>query len=779
MVRKTRKDHDRLKIDMQFQVHTADDDKMLHCGKCYGGKDAAGSSIPANRRITFKDKKIAETSSLPSSPVGTSTDGMDSEEGQWMSRELYRRLDRLGLSEGKSSLDPYERARRGLEVLTDKCNLARPLRVPGRRTQPTEVSEGGTTVSSKILNVPEYQEEIEIGEKGFSIHPPKLVEGLSDEGLRERTGELKYPLPQYSVYSLPDQIRRGEQPKLGGKLIGFVPYKGLTTVTGGSPRNPGFDLYLPIGGGMVITQMSAWYVPDKSPEGHSMVQVMLDLWKTKYGTSFYNIDTVTGQVYISKDGKITAIPEKCLFKPIVGTEIMSTTPIRGLGMGKLVVETPESPLGQPGMPPAAESTKKVGLKHYPANLGESFISFKDQEITKSSKYTPESKAGTLESEDQPSSLHLGPTPRSLGGGPEPSVLSPDDVDEISQREEQERKRVAKQLAEEAKQAQLIIEERKKAEEALLEEERRKAQEQERARQKAQSLASQREEEARKQEQENKLHQQEMQHLLKEKERIRYERISILTSHLTLLIKRKKDLREELLNKRDEQIKTTQETDEIRQIRRDELQNIYRGYAEQVVDPVLEYWDLDEHTPENACVLPIDDLEDYDVTYKMGHKWSERELMKLRFNLEEIKLEPRYWEMAQGIRNMMFPHQTRETRKIKQDWEQKYATEVQWQTIAESAIQQQIESLKLDKDLQQKKAESNDKRPTVVAPPDLGKEKHPSREGHQKASVEKEADKAKKVGRPNKPGTPDQEQMDREQQEAVKAAASITRGVNGK
>ena len=236
------RDHERLKIDMQFQVHTADDDKLLRCGKRYGGEDAPGSSIPANRKITFKGKKIAETSSLPTSPVETSTDGMDSEEGQRMSRELYRRLDQLGLSEGKSSLNPYERARRGLEVLTDKRNLARPLRVPGRGTQPTEVSEGGTTVSSKILNVPEYQEEIEIGEKGFSIHPPKLVEGPSDEGLRDRAGELKYPLPQYSIYSLPDQIRRGEQPRLGGKPVGFVPYKGPTTVTGGSPRNPGFDL---------------------------------------------------------------------------------------------------------------------------------------------------------------------------------------------------------------------------------------------------------------------------------------------------------------------------------------------------------------------------------------------------------------------------------------------------------------------------------------------------------------------------------------------------------
>ena len=369
---------------MQFQVHTADNDKILCGGKRYGGEDVPGSSMPANRKITFKDKKVSETSSLPSSPVGTSTDGMDSEEGQCMSRDLYRRLDQLGLSEGKSSLDPYERARRGLEVLTDKRNLARPLRVPGRGTQPTEVTEGRTTVSSQILNVPEYQEEVEIGEKGSSIHPPKLVEGPSDEGLWEKTGELKYPVPQYSIYSLRDQIRRGEQPRIGDQPIGFVPYKGPTTVTGGSPRNPGFDLYLPIGGGLAITQMSAWYVPDKSPEGNSMVQVMLDLWKTKYGTSFYDIDTVTGQVYITRDGKRTAIPEKCSFDPIVGTEVMSTTPIRGLGMGKLIVETPQFPLGQPGTPPAAESTKKLGPKRYPVNLGESFIRSKDQESTQSS-----------------------------------------------------------------------------------------------------------------------------------------------------------------------------------------------------------------------------------------------------------------------------------------------------------------------------------------------------------------------------------------------------------
>ena len=86
-----------------------------------------------------------------------------------------------------------------------------------------------------------------------------------------------------------------------------------------------------------------------------------------------------------------------------------------------------------------------------------------------------------------------------------------------------------------------------------------------------------------------MRQQEIQRLLKEKERIRQEQMLILTMQLALLIKRKKDLRKELLDKRDKQVRTGQETDEVRQNRRDELQNIYREYAEKVVNPVLEYW----------------------------------------------------------------------------------------------------------------------------------------------------------------------------------------------
>ena len=49
-----------------------------------------------------------------------------------MSRELYRRLDQLALSERKSSLNPYERARRGLEVLTDKRNLIQTTESSGK-----------------------------------------------------------------------------------------------------------------------------------------------------------------------------------------------------------------------------------------------------------------------------------------------------------------------------------------------------------------------------------------------------------------------------------------------------------------------------------------------------------------------------------------------------------------------------------------------------------------------------------------------------------------------
>ena len=41
---------------MQFQVHTADDDKIRRCGKSYGGEYTPGALMPEKRRITFKEK---------------------------------------------------------------------------------------------------------------------------------------------------------------------------------------------------------------------------------------------------------------------------------------------------------------------------------------------------------------------------------------------------------------------------------------------------------------------------------------------------------------------------------------------------------------------------------------------------------------------------------------------------------------------------------------------------------------------------------------------------
>ena len=51
MKKKSRKEHDQLKIDMQFQVHTVDDDKLLRCGKSYAGEYTPGASVPEKRRI--------------------------------------------------------------------------------------------------------------------------------------------------------------------------------------------------------------------------------------------------------------------------------------------------------------------------------------------------------------------------------------------------------------------------------------------------------------------------------------------------------------------------------------------------------------------------------------------------------------------------------------------------------------------------------------------------------------------------------------------------------
>ncbi|MCG8623945.1 MAG: hypothetical protein MJE68_18390, partial [Proteobacteria bacterium] len=113
-----------------------------------------------------------------------------------------------------------------------------------------------------------------------------------------------------------------------------------------------------------MTQMVAWKTHTKSPEGNPMVEMFLDRWQDKYGTNIFLVDEVTGEIYIKRDGALYKIEEKCTKKPVVGTQEMSTTPVGGFGMGKIIVDSPSTPMRGVRTPPPAESTRKTQLKEW-------------------------------------------------------------------------------------------------------------------------------------------------------------------------------------------------------------------------------------------------------------------------------------------------------------------------------------------------------------------------------------------------------------------------------
>ena len=94
---------------MQFQVHEPGDEALT---QTHSGRTYTKASVPQ----PAKKRTIVRVKSLPSSPYGSqvesSTKGMDSEEGQEVSRQLYKRIDQLGLSRGSASL--------GSVIKTDK-----------------------------------------------------------------------------------------------------------------------------------------------------------------------------------------------------------------------------------------------------------------------------------------------------------------------------------------------------------------------------------------------------------------------------------------------------------------------------------------------------------------------------------------------------------------------------------------------------------------------------------------------------------------------------------
>ena len=97
MKNRPRRQKERLKIGMQFQVCPAEDDGKL---RTHSGRQYPRGALPANKKQPiFKDRRISSPVSLTSSPVETSTtEGMDSEEGQRISSQLYKSLCSLGLN---------------------------------------------------------------------------------------------------------------------------------------------------------------------------------------------------------------------------------------------------------------------------------------------------------------------------------------------------------------------------------------------------------------------------------------------------------------------------------------------------------------------------------------------------------------------------------------------------------------------------------------------------------------------------------------------------------
>ncbi|MCG8625544.1 MAG: hypothetical protein MJE68_26540, partial [Proteobacteria bacterium] len=284
---------------MQFQVCPAGDDGKL---RTRSRKQYPRGALPANKKHVFKERKISSPVSLTSSLVETSTtEGMDSKEGQRISSQLYKSLCKLGLNPGPAVADMYTDPQRELLYATDRETAIKTIK--NRILGPRVPTAGRDT----ILQVPEYKEPKEIGESRDEVHPPQLVVGPQDTNLRRKAMDLAQPQPKYPLYTLPDQIKRGIQPQVGGRTVGFVPYvkppEGQEPIP---PRTgtPGADLYLPLEEGVALTQMVAWKVPMKSPGGNPMIEMFLDRWQDKYGTNIFFIDEVTGEIYVKRDGAL-------------------------------------------------------------------------------------------------------------------------------------------------------------------------------------------------------------------------------------------------------------------------------------------------------------------------------------------------------------------------------------------------------------------------------------------------------------------------------------------
>ena len=163
---------------------------------------------------TKKSKIKSNVKSYPGSPVPveTSTEGMDSEEGERISRKLRERLKeglnpqgRFQTPEKKPAPSSSAKPNPGEKSSLGESNVLQPPKVPSK-TEP--IKERRT-----ILEVPQYQETDKWAGLKSEVHPPQLVAGPSDMSPDRK---LLRPQPKFSIQSFPEMIARGENPRVSG-----------------------------------------------------------------------------------------------------------------------------------------------------------------------------------------------------------------------------------------------------------------------------------------------------------------------------------------------------------------------------------------------------------------------------------------------------------------------------------------------------------------------------------------------------------------------------------
>ena len=241
---------------------------------------------------------------------------------------------------------------------------------------------------------------------------------------------------------------------------------------------------------------------------------------------------------------------------------------------------------------------------------------------------------------------------------------------------------------------------------------------------------------------------------------------------------KKDLRQNLINRRMEQVAAGNETAEQRISRREELADAYYTYTSKMTPVIKDYWYTRKPNKTDPYYLPINDPLGYEVTYSSRQRWDEPEIMKLIFNIIELRQEPECWALMKDIQTVLRPMEEdqiiQQFNIIKNDWEQKCQSAIGWKGIAETAIH-----LEFGKVIQDKKVPPKEQRPPVVSPEEVkttSKEKKKVRE--EREGKTSPLTETRQVRKPNRLGVPSEEQMLKDRASALAAASSIAGNGNG-